>query len=87
MTEVYLQNAGIVKIDQLDESKTKAIPIAYQKIGKDLYRQVFDITLYAKSGQSFHVVTVSSASSTECSISDVTTYLVSRKLTAEAPPP
>ena len=45
---VHLQNAGLVKIDQLDEAKTKAVPIASEKIGKDLYRQVFDITLYAK---------------------------------------
>ncbi len=80
-----MQNAGIVKITQLDESKTKAIPVAIQKIGKDLYRQVFDIVLHAKAGEEFHVMTVNNASSQECSMSDVDVYLVSRKFDAQVP--
>ncbi|WP_322062185.1 hypothetical protein [Paraburkholderia sp. J63] len=85
ISEVKLQNAGIVKIAQLDESKTKAVPVAIQKIGKDLYRQVFDITLQAKSGEEFHVMTVNEASSQECSMSDVDVYLISRKFSAQVP--
>lgn len=85
VAEVKLQNAGVFKITQLDESKTKAVPIAIQSIGKDLYRQVFDITLYAHSGEKFHVVTVNNASSTECSMSDVDIYVVSQKFNAQVP--
>ncbi|PLZ00606.1 hypothetical protein CY652_20150 [Burkholderia sp. WAC0059] len=61
------------------------MPIAIQKIGKDLYKQVFDITLYSKSGEQFHVVTVNNVSSQECSISGVDIYLVSRKFGADEP--
>jgi hypothetical protein len=85
MAEATLQNAGILKIAQLDESKTKATPISLEKIGKDLYRQVFDVVLHARSGQEFHVITVNSASSTECSMSGVDVYWVSRKFSADAP--
>lgn len=85
MAEVYLQNAELVRVEQLDKSKTQAIPIAFQKIGKDLYQQVFDITLYAKSGQTFHVITVNKASSRECSMSGVDVYLISKKLSADTP--
>jgi hypothetical protein len=85
MAEVNLQNAGLVRIAQLDEAKTRATPIATEKIGADLYRQVFDITLYARSGQAFHVITVNRASSTECSMSGVDVYLVSRTFRADAP--
>jgi len=85
MAEVYLQNAGLVKIQDLDESRTQATPIAIQKIGKDLYRQVFDIHFYAKLGENLHVITVNNASSQECSMSGVDVYLVSRKLSADEP--
>jgi len=85
MAEVKLQNARLIKIAQLDESKTTATPLSVEKIGKDLYRQVFDITLHSRSGQEFHVITVNSASSVECSMSGVVVYLVSRKFGADGP--
>ena len=83
--EVKLQNAGIVKMSELDHRKTKAVPVAIEKIGDDLYRQIYEITWYSKSGQQFRTITINDASSQECSITGVTMYMVSRKIGADGP--
>jgi len=85
MAEVNLQNAGIFKIYELDESRTKAIPLALEKIGKNLYRQVFDITLYHRDGRKWNVITVNEASPIECSMSGVDVYLIDKKFSADSP--
>jgi hypothetical protein len=77
---VRLKNAGIVDTTNIDASKTKAILLASQPVGRDLYQQVYDITFYGKSGRLIQVVTHSQASSEECSMSSVDVYVVSQKL-------
>ncbi|MDR3095971.1 MAG: hypothetical protein LBV73_02735 [Paraburkholderia sp.] len=77
---VKLKNAGITDPTKLDESKTRAVRIASQKVGKDLYRDVYDITFYEQSGRAIEVITSSEASSAECSMGSVDVYVVSRKL-------
>ncbi|WP_396334116.1 hypothetical protein [Burkholderia anthina] len=75
-----LKNAGITDPTKLDESKTKAVLLASEKTGKDLYRQVYDITFFEKSGAKIQVITNSEASSSECSMSGVDVYVVSQKI-------
>jgi hypothetical protein len=77
---VYLKNAGITDPTRLDESKTRAARIASEKIGKDLWRDVYNITFYEHGGRSFEVITSSEASSAECSMSDPIVWVVSQKL-------
>lgn len=80
MAQVHLKNAGIADLTQLDESRTRAVRLASEKIGKDLYRDVYDITFYEKSGAEIEVITSSEASSSECSMSGVDVYVVSKKI-------
>ncbi len=80
MALVHLKNAGITDPSQIDESKTKAVRLASEKLGKNRYRQVYDITFHDKAGQMIEVITSSEASSSECSMSGVDVYVVSRKL-------
>ncbi|QAU23553.1 hypothetical protein EO087_05765 [Dyella sp. M7H15-1] len=75
-----LKNAGITDPTKLDESKTKAMLLASEKVGTDLYRQIYDITFYEKSGVTVQVITNSEASSSECSMSGVDVYVVARKI-------
>ncbi|MET1536747.1 hypothetical protein [Burkholderia sola] len=75
-----LKNAGITDPTKLDQSRTTAVLLASEKIGKDLYRQIYDITFVDKSGAKVQVVTSSKASSSECSMSGVDVYVVSRKI-------
>jgi hypothetical protein len=85
MAWTVLENAGIVAATKLDESKTRAVRLASERIGKDLYRQIYEITFYWKTGQKIEVLTSSTASSEECSISSVDVYVVSKKFNSDAP--
>ncbi|KVL70318.1 hypothetical protein [Burkholderia ubonensis] len=80
MAIASLKNAGITDPTKLDESKTKAVLLASEKTGKDLYRQIYNITFYEKSGAKIQVITRSEASSSECSMSGVDVYVVSQKI-------
>jgi hypothetical protein len=60
----------------VDFSRTSVQQIASQRIGKDLYRQVFKIAFHLKNGRLVQAITVSDASKEECSMSDVTVYRI-----------
>ena len=76
MTHTKLKNDGVLVIDEVDFSRTSVQQIASQRIGKDLYRQVFKIDFHLKNGRLVQAITVSDASKEECSMSDVTVYRI-----------
>ncbi|PIT59933.1 hypothetical protein [Snodgrassella alvi] len=78
MTKAWMQNAGIVEIENLNESKTKITLLASEKKGKDLYTEIYHFIFFDKQGNSYQVITKNEASREECSISDVDSYLVSK---------
>lgn len=80
MAFVNLKNAGLISNDTTDFSKTRTVRIASERIGKDLYRQVHDVTFIEKSGKAVEVITVNDASHEECSMSGVKVYVVSQDL-------
>ena len=80
MAFVYLKNAEIIDSDTLDFDKTRAVRLASEKIGKDLYRQVHLITFVKKSGEIVKTITLNDASHEECSVSGVDVYVVSKYL-------
>jgi hypothetical protein len=80
MAFVHLKNAGLIHNEVTDFTKTRTVRIASEMIGKDLYRQVHDITFTEKSGNTIEVITVNDASHQECSMSGVQVYVISRKL-------
>lgn len=86
MAFVKLKNAGITDNDKIDFSKTQPVKLASEIIGKDehynddLYRQVQNIKFYEKSGNIIEVITVSNATETECSMSDVDLYIISKHI-------
>jgi hypothetical protein len=77
---VHLKNANITNNDALDFTKTKTVRLASEKIGKDLYRQVHNVTFTEKSGRTIEVITVNDASNEECSMSGVQVFVVSKQL-------
>jgi hypothetical protein len=80
MAFVHLKNAGLIHNETTDFTKTKTVRIASEMIGKDLYRQVHDVTFTEKSGDLIEVITVNDASHQECSMSGVEVYVISQKL-------
>jgi len=71
---VQLKNAGAIGGHRLDHAKTKVLRLASEKVGEDLFRQVHHISFFEWSAHTIEVITVSDASSEECSMSEVRVY-------------
>ncbi|MCC8400847.1 hypothetical protein LJ655_02870 [Paraburkholderia sp. MMS20-SJTN17] len=86
VAEGRLRNEGIIDPTKIDHSKTMAVRLASEKIGKDrfygkdLYREVYHITYYENSGKQVSVITVNDAGWSECSMSGVEVFLVSQHM-------
>ncbi|PIT12886.1 hypothetical protein [Snodgrassella alvi] len=79
MTKGWLKNANITNIYNLDVSKTKITLLASEKKEKDLYTQIYHFVFYDKKGKSYEVITKNEASDEECSMSQVNSYLISKR--------
>jgi hypothetical protein len=75
-----LKNAGILEPETTDFTKTRVNRLASEKIGKDLYRQIYEITFVKKAGDVVTVVAVSDASHEECSMGGVKVFVVSQQM-------
>lgn len=80
MAFTYLKNAGLISNETVVFSKTKTVRLASEKINKDLYRQVHQVSFTEKSGATIEVITVNDASHEECSMNDVDVFVVSKRL-------
>lgn len=83
MTFGYLKNAGLADNSNIDFSKTRTIRLASEKIGKNLWHQVYDVVFTKKSGEEVEAVAVHNASQEECSMSGVEVFVVSKHLNRE----
>jgi hypothetical protein len=77
---VYMKNAGMVTNDQVDFKKTTSKKLSYEKIGKDLYRQVHLVTFERKDHTLLQAVVLSDASSEECSMGNAQIFVISHTL-------
>ena len=78
MSEVWLKNAGIVDIKNLDESKTKITLLASEKKAKGLYTQIYHFIFYDTTGNTYETITKNDASYEECSETAADVYLISK---------
>jgi hypothetical protein len=83
MAFVLLKNAGIADNQKTDFSKTKTVRLASEKTGKDLWHQVYDVTLTEYSGHTIEAIAVHDASQEECSMTGVELFVVSQRLSSE----
>jgi hypothetical protein len=77
---VHLKNAGLADNYSVDFSKTKTVRLASEKVGKDLWHQVYHITFTKKSGDTIEAIAVHDASQEECSMTGVEVFVVSKHL-------
>lgn len=80
MTFALMKNAGLINNNNIIFSKTKTVRLASQKIGRDLWHQVYLITFIMKTGKIIEAIAIHNASKEECSMSDVKVYVISRQL-------
>ncbi|SRR6266852_3463181 len=83
MTFVHMKNAGLVDNSSVDFSKTETVRIASEKMGKDLWHQVYHVTFIKKSGDAINAIAVHDASREECSLSGVEVFVLSAHLNPE----
>lgn len=89
MAFATLKNQGITDNNKVDFSKTQAVKLTSEKIGKDkdynddLYRQVQSVKFTEKSGNIIEVITISNATKTECSMGSVDVYVVSKHINSD----
>jgi hypothetical protein len=82
MAFVLMKNAGITNNEKIDLSKTKTVRLASEKIGKDLYHQVYDVVFTEHSGRTIEAIAVHDASHQECSMTGVELFVVSQRLSS-----
>jgi hypothetical protein len=80
MAFTKLKDAGVVTNETVDFDHVTAKTIVSERVGKDLWRQVFGVTFPLRSGRQVQAIVVSDASSEECSMSDPQVFLVSKTL-------
>jgi hypothetical protein len=80
MALTQLKNSGILMPESSDVSASKVVRLASEKIGKDLYRQIYKITFSDKAGNAIEVISMNNASNVECSESGVEVFVISKDL-------
>ncbi len=80
MAFVHMKNAGLVNNASVDLSKTKTVRVASQKVGKDLWRQVYHVIFTKTSGGTAEAIAVHDASAEECSMTGVEVFVISEHL-------
>jgi hypothetical protein len=78
MAAVWLKNAKIVDMADIDEVKSKITLLASEKKKKGLYTQIYHFVFYDKKGNTYEVITKNDSSYEECSMSSVSSYLISK---------
>jgi len=79
-TFTRMKNEGLVDNQNFDLSKTTTVRLASQKIGRDLWHQVYQVTFTRKSGEIVEAIAIHDASTEECSMSGVEVFVVSKHL-------
>jgi hypothetical protein len=86
MAFVQLKNAGLADNKSIDFSKTRTVRLASERLGKDLWRQVYLVTFTKNSGEEIEAIAIHDASDEECSMSGVEVYVVSKHLNPRVAP-
>ena len=83
MAFTHMKNARFVSNHDLDATKTTTVRLASERIGKDLWHQVYLVTFTKTSGESLQAFAIHDASTEECSMTGVEVYVVAKHLNAD----
>jgi hypothetical protein len=83
LAQGLLKNAGLLKNQDVDFSKTKTIRLASESLGKDLWHQVYLVTFFKQGGGAIEAIVLHNASQEECSMTGVHVFVVSERLDSE----
>jgi hypothetical protein len=80
MAQATLKNAGLLRNEEIDFSKSKTTRLASEQISKDLWHQIYLVTFHKKSGEDVQAMAIHDASMEECSMTEVRVYVISKTL-------
>lgn len=86
LTLNVLQGGGLLDAGQIDESGTRAERLASEKVGKDLWNQIYFVRFKLRTGKTVEAIARVSASSAPDMRSGPVVYVVSRVLQPEGKP-
>lgn len=82
MAQGLLKNAGLLRSEDFDFSKTKTVRLASERIAPDLWHQVYLVTFLKRSGETVQAIAVHNASLEECSMTGVDLFVVTMHLSS-----
>ncbi|MGA7159215.1 MAG: hypothetical protein WBY53_20385 [Acidobacteriaceae bacterium] len=80
MAQVMLKNAGLIRNEDIDFTKTITTRIASEESEVDRWHQVYSVTFFRRTGKRVQAIVVHDASSEECSLTDPEGFVVSQHL-------
>lgn len=87
VTLALLKGAGLVNVRELDFSKTRTVRLASERIGKDLWHQVYRVIYVRNSGESIEAIAIHDASQGECSMTAPELFVIAKHLGQTEPEP
>jgi hypothetical protein len=78
MAFVHLKNRGVTTNENIDFSKTEVSRIASERIDDTTHRQIHLVTFTQTDGDTIETITISDATTDECSMSEVDVYRVEK---------
>lgn len=78
MAKIWLQDKHIVNESQLLPNKTQFTQLSSEEKSAGRYTDVYFFSFFDKKGQQYNVITQNISSDEECSMSEVSFYLVSQ---------
>ena len=82
-TLAAMKNADLINPGKIDPPKTKIVRLASERIGKDLWHQVYLVSFTMKSGEIIQAIAVHDASNEECSMTSADVFVISKHLGSE----
>jgi hypothetical protein len=86
MTLDVLRQEGLIDAGQIDSTGTQTTRLASQKVGNDLWTQVYSVRFKLRTGKKVEAIAVVSASPVADMRSGPVVYVVSRVLNPEGKP-
>lgn len=86
LTLLVLQDGGLVDAGQIDESGTQTEQLASEKVGKNLWNQIYFVRFKLRTGKAVEAIARVSASSVPDMRSGPVVYVVSKVLQPEGKP-
>lgn len=83
--QVWLNDAGAIDLNKVDDKKTEILLLAKKPLFKDIWEAIYHLVLHQSNGKSLSAIVVTTSYYGECPGESVKTYVISSEF-GELPP-